>query len=304
MTTHAARIPRAELYLLSITLIWGSTFAVSKIVLASVSPYALQTMRFTLAAALVGIYTWRDIRATTRATLWSGLVLGMLLGLGFLLQTVGLTMTTASRTGFITGTMVVFTPLLQLVLERRAPTVGNIVGVALVLAGLAMLSSPGAGSFGLGDLLVLGCAIVFAVYIVCIDIFTREAFHREIVFYQFIATALVALVAMPLAGDSGSWTTQAFGGTVYLAVFASAIAIFVQSKYQRESTPTRAAIIYSIEPVLAAAIAWMLIGERLEGWGLAGAAVIFVGFLASEFWPSHGSRHARLRASSDDAGQA
>lgn len=281
----SARIPRAELYLLSITLIWGSTFAVSKIVLASVSPYMLQAVRFALAALVVGIYTRRDIRATTRASLRSGLILGLLLGTGFLLQTVGLTLTSASRTGFLTGTMVVFTPLLQLALERRAPTAGNIAGVVLVMIGLAMMTSPAGGAFGLGDLLVLACAVVFAASVVYLDIATREAFHREIVFYQFVVTALIALLAMPFGGDAGTWTFEAASGTLYLAVVATALAIFVQSKYQRESTPTRAAVIYSFEPVIAAAVAWMLIGERLEGWGLAGAAVIFFGLLASELWP-------------------
>lgn len=281
----SGRIARAELYLLSITLIWGSTFAVSKIVLASVSPYMLQAVRFALAALVVGIYTRRDIRATTRASLRSGLILGLLLGTGFLLQTVGLTLTSASRTGFLTGTMVVFTPLLQLALERRAPTAGNIAGVVLVMIGLAMMTSPAAGTFGLGDLLVLACAVVFAASVVYLDIATREAFHREIVFYQFVVTALIALLAMPFGGDAGTWTFEAASGTIYLAVVATAIAIFVQSKFQRESTPTRAAVIYSFEPVIAAGVAWMLIGERLEGWGLAGAAVIFSGLLASELWP-------------------
>lgn len=295
MSTHptSARIPRAELYLLSITLIWGSTFAVSKIVLASISPYLLQAVRFALAALIVGIYTRREIRATTRASLKAGIVLGLLLGIGFLLQTVGLTLTSASRTGFLTGTMVVFTPLLQLALERRAPTAGNVAGVLLVMIGLAMMTSPGGGAFGLGDLLVLACAVVFAASVVYLDIATREAFRGEIVFYQFVVTSLVALVALPFAGDAGRWTPEAAGGTIYLAVFASAIAIFVQSKYQRESTPTRAAVIYSFEPVIAAAVAWLLIGERLEGWGLAGAAVIFAGLLASELWPSGHAPHQR-----------
>jgi drug/metabolite transporter (DMT)-like permease len=284
-TTQHRIFPRADRFLFAITLIWGSTFSISKFALAHVSPLFLQGTRFALAALIVGIYTRRDIRATTRASLRGGVILGVFLGLGFAFQTVGLASTSASRAGFLTGTMVVLTPLFQMLLERRMPTVGNLIGVALVAAGLFVFTDPTAGALNAGDLLVLACAVVFALYIVYLDVFTREAFHREIVFYQFVVTALLAFAFLPvLPGRAPQLQAGVVGAIVYLAVFASVIAIFVQSKYQRESTPTRAAIIFSLEPVFAAIIAAVALGERMGRSEILGAAMMGGGVLVSELW--------------------
>ena len=278
-------LPRADRYLLGITVIWGSTFTVTKVALVDIAPLHLQAARFAVAALLVGIYTWRDIKATTRESLRAGLILGIFLGLGFALQTIGLVETSASRAGFLTGTMVVFTPLLQLVIERRLPSLGNIIGVILVGIGLYIFSSPAGGTFGIGDVLVLLCAVVFAFYIVYLDVFTKKRFDREIVFYQFVVTALIGAAASPFVPSvSSSVNLSVAAAIMYLAVFASVIAIFVQSKYQRETTPTKAAIIFTMEPVLAAIIAYLLLGEVLGTTATVGAAIMFAGLLFSELY--------------------
>ncbi len=243
----------------------------------------LQGTRFSLAALLVGMYTWKDIKATTRESLRAGLILGVYLGLAFALQTIGLLHTTASKAGFLTGTMVVFTPLLQLLIERRLPSFGNIVGVIIVGVGLFIFTSPGGGSFTHGDLLVLLCAVVYAFYIVYLDVYTKDGFRREIVFYQFIVTAAIAFIAAPFLDHGVSnFTPKALGAIFYLGFFASAIAIFIQSKYQRETTPTKAAIIFTAEPVFAAIIAYLLLDEIMTGTAVFGATIIFVGLLFSE----------------------
>ncbi len=286
-TTNASifrRIPRADGLLLLITLIWGSTFSLTKVTLLDISPYIYQGARFTLASILVGIYTWRDIRATTRRTLWQGVVLGVLLGLGFILQTVGLAETTASKAGFLTGTLVVFTPVFQLVIERRMPTIPNLIGVLLTSIGLFVFTSPTGGQFNLGDFLVLLCAVVFAVYVVLIDIFTKERFNAELVFFQFATTAIIGFALAPVfdQGQPNTFTTNAILALIYLAVFASCIALFVQTKYQRETTPTRAALIYTMEPIFAAIIAVVTIGETMNGVAVLGAGLMLSGLLVSE----------------------
>ncbi len=275
--------PRADRYLLAITLIWGSTFTVTKFVLTDVPPLMLQGTRFLAAAMMVGIYTWRDIKATTWRSLRAGLILGALLGIGFALQTIGLEVTTASKAGFLTGTMVVFTPLLQLGIERRPPSLGNAISVIIVGFGLYLFTSPAGGNFNSGDLLVLLCAVVFAFYIVYLDVFTKERFDREIVFYQFIVTSVIGLVAAPfLDGRAAEFTGSAIALVLYLSFFASTIAIFIQSKYQRETSPTKAAIIFTMEPVIAALIAYFVLDESMSGIEVTGAAIMFAGLLYSE----------------------
>ena len=277
--------PRADRYLLSITLIWGSTFAITKFTLNELPPLLLQGTRFLAAAVMVGIYTWRDIKATSTRSLRAGLILGVLLGAGFALQTVGLVETTASKAGFLTGTMVVFTPLVQLVIERRWPTLGNAIAVGIVGAGLYLFTSPGGGTFNSGDLLVLFCAVVFAFYIVYLDVFTKERFDREIVFWQFVATSAIGFIASPFLDTTEPvFSAGSIGAVLYLAFFASTIAIFVQSKYQRETTPTKAAIIFTMEPIFAAIIAYFVLSEIMTGIEVLGAAIMFSGLLFSEIY--------------------
>lgn len=245
----------------------------------------LQGTRFLAAALMVGIYTWRDIKATTRRSLRAGLVLGVMLGAGFALQTVGLVETTASKAGFLTGTMVVFTPLLQLAIERRRPSTGNAISVLIVGVGLYVFTSPAGGDFNSGDLLVLFCAVVFAFYIVYLDVFTKERFDREIVFWQFVATAVIGFAFSPFVDTTDAvFTPSAIGGVLYLAFFASTIAIFVQSKYQRETTPTKAAIIFTMEPVFAAVIAYIVLSELMSGIEVLGAVIMFAGLMFSELY--------------------
>jgi drug/metabolite transporter (DMT)-like permease len=274
---------KADRYLIAITVIWGSTFSVTKFALDDLSPLFLQGTRFALAAVMVGIYTFRDIRTSSRSALKAGLILGLLLGGGFALQTVGLVYTTASKAGFLTGTMVVFTPLFQVAIERRMPSRANMLGVVIVATGLFLFTMPGEASFNIGDALVLGCAVIFALYIVFLDVFTRDGFQREIVFYQFVVTAVMGFTLSPLFSEAPPvWNVDSFAAVFYLALFASTIAIFLQSRYQRETTPTRAAIIFSLEPVFAAVIALFALGEMMKSMELTGAAVMFTGLLLSE----------------------
>jgi len=283
-------LPRADVYLLGITVIWGSTFSVTKHALVDISPLMLQALRFALAALVVGIYTWKDVAATSRTSVRAGIVLGIFLGLGFAFQTLGLQSTSASKAGFLTGTLVIFTPILQLLIERRLPTIGNIIGVILVAIGLFIFTSPAGESFNGGDFLVLLCAIVFAFYIVLLDVFTKKKFNREIVFYQFVVTSLIALLLLPFVNDQNSiYSTSVLLSIVYLALFASVIAIFVQSKYQRETTPTKAAVIFTMEPVLAAVIAFMFLHEKQSLTSIFGASIMLAGLFVSELWSLRGN---------------
>jgi drug/metabolite transporter (DMT)-like permease len=211
-------------------------------------------------------------------------ILGVLLGIGFVLQTVGLGITSASKAAFLTGTLVVFTPLFQLVLERRLPTIPNVIGVVLTSIGLYIFTSPANEAFNFGDLLVMICAVVFAVYVVYVDVFTKEKFTGELVFYQFVTTAIIGFVMVPFStgGTLFRPSINMFLALLYLAFFASTIALFVQTKYQRETTPTRAALIYTLEPIFAAILAALMLDEHMSSTAVLGAGLMFGGLVASE----------------------
>jgi drug/metabolite transporter (DMT)-like permease len=278
---------RAELFLLSITLIWGSTFALSKYLLETVSPLFYIGVRFSVALLILSLIASRRVFGMTKDAFIKGGILGLLLFAGFASQTVGLQYTGASKSAFITGMMVVFTPICQIIIERKSPKIGNVIGIVLVTIGLYLLTSPAGSEFNLGDGLNLLCAVTFALYIVYMDVFSKGQDPVQLTVAQFIVCAVLGLVgSIFFESIRFNPTPASYGALVYLIIFATVIALFVQARYQRDTTPTRSAVIFSIEPVLAAIFAYFLLGEVLGAAGMLGGGLIVGGVLISELSPS------------------
>jgi drug/metabolite transporter (DMT)-like permease len=281
---------RAELLLLCVTVIWGSTFAISKIVLLYSTPLIYTAIRFFLAAGIVLILFYKRVSVIPISTYIKGSILGVFLYLGFALQTVGLQYTTASKSAFITGFMVVLTPIVHasvqriLKMELKPLRVGNIVGVACSMIGLYLLTSPAESSFNFGDAMNLGCAFSFACYIVYLDFASSEPDKLQLTYVQFWICGILALISAWLFEDSKiTFSTDLIVYIVYLTLFATIVAMWVQNQVQGDTTPTRAAVIFSIEPVLAALFAYFILGEILGTSGIIGASVILAGIIISEF---------------------
>jgi len=275
---------RAELYLLLITLIWGSTFVVTKFVLRDAGPFLYTSIRFLVASLIFAIVFFPKLRTIKKSSVFNGGILGILLFIGFATQTVGLLYTTASKSAFITGMMVVFTPLCQLLIERRSPKAGNLLGVAIVMAGLYFLTSPGGSHFNVGDGLTLICALSFAFYIVLLDIYSQDCEASHLTFVQFVVTAALAAIGCLFFEDFHIVVNAEFTvGVLYLAIFATVIALYVQARFQKDTTPTRSAVVFSVEPVIAAIVAYFVLGEHLGDLGVLGGSLIVAGVLVSEF---------------------
>lgn len=274
---------KAELLLLSCTLIWGGTFTVTKTGLEDISPMLFVAVRFLIATVLFLPFVARGLRGMSGVTFRGGALIGFLLLVGFITQTIGLQFTSASKSGFITGLLVVFTPLFQIIISRQLPKVGNVIGVILVTAGLYLLTSPEGSEFNLGDLLTLLCAAVFGLYIVFLDMYTRKGDVKQIAFLQFAVTALGAVVGAVLFEEMVfRQSGELVWGIAYLALLATLYTLTVQTKFQKETTPTRAAIIFSVEPVFAAVIAYFVLGETIGLLGMMGGGIIVLGLLVSE----------------------
>jgi drug/metabolite transporter (DMT)-like permease len=274
---------RAELLLILCSLIWGATFLIVKNGIQDASPLLFIAIRFGLASLVFAPLGLRSMLQLTRPAMGRGIVLGLLLFGGFAFQTMGLRYTTASKSGFITGLLVAFTPLFQLLLERRNPRWGNLAGVALVVFGLYFLTSPNGGGFNQGDFLTLICAVIFAVYIVCLDIFSKECNVTQLTFLQMLITVgLSLLFSFSLEQRYLQWTPRLLLALGYLSVLATVVTLYLQTRFQKFTTPTRAAIIFSLEPVFSAIIAYYFGGERIGWMGLAGGGLIVMGLLVSE----------------------
>lgn len=281
--TPPARRQRAEALLLATALIWGTTFVAQKVGLIDASPLLFVGSRFGLATLILTALFLHKLRTIDANGLQKGIALGILLCLGFALQTIGLTYTSASKSAFITAMFVVFTPLMQFIIERQMPKLGNIAGVVLVTIGLYLLTSPDGSAFNVGDGLTLACAILFAIYIVYLDMVSKEVNIFHLTYLQIIVTAVVSYVFAFLFEEVRIAFTPSFLGVlVYLTLFATLLTTYIQTRYQKETTPTRAAVIFSIEPVFAACLAYLILDEVIGLLGIVGGAMIIAGLVTSQ----------------------
>lgn len=285
----------ALLALLAVTAVWGSTFVVVKDAVERMPVTDFLTWRFGLASAAMLLLRPRAVLRLSPAGRRAGALLGLALGAGYLLQTVGLETTPASVSGFLTGMFVVLTPLGAAVLLRSPPAPLAWAAVVVATVGLGLLSLDGL-SVGTGELLTLGCAVAFALHILGLGRWAGDHDAYGLAVPQLLTTGvLCALVAVPgglaLPPDGGVWAALAL-----TSLAATALAYVVQTWAQAQLPPTRTAVVMTMEPVFALAFAVGLAGEALTARTLAGAALVLVAMLLTELGPRHGAEgaHARL----------
>ncbi|MCZ6775562.1 MAG: DMT family transporter [Ignavibacteria bacterium] len=275
---------KAELALFGTTAIWGGTFVAMKIGLSDMSSMLQIALRFMVGALFFLVFFWRNIFPIPSSAILKGGILGLFLFLAFAAQTIGLNYTTASKSAFITGMMVIFVPLLQVIIERRAPKLGNILGVLVVLLGLWFLTSPTGAEFNVGDALTLVCAVLFGVYIVYLDVVSKETTTMQLTFLQVATCAVLGWTSIVLfEPPSFAFSEGSIVSLLYLTFLATLLATYVQTRFQKDTTPTRAVIIFTIEPVIASVAAYLILDEVLGTLGIVGGGLIILGVLVSEF---------------------
>lgn len=273
--------------LVFVTVIWGTTFVVVKVAVETVDPVVFVALRFGLAALVLGLVGWTALRRAPAATWRAGALLGLALLAGFLLQTFGLRETTPARGGFITGLSVVLVPLLDAALTRRRPSRAAALGVVVSTTGLIVLSAPldaaewAAGTLR-GDLLVLGCALAFALHIVGVGHFAGRHDARAITTLQIAVVGVLAGAAAVALGAPLPTTGSVWLAVAYLGTVATALMFLLQNWAQIHTTSTHTALIFALEPVFAALFSALLCGEALGPRSLAGGALILAGMLVAE----------------------
>ncbi|HWT87135.1 MAG TPA: DMT family transporter, partial [Myxococcales bacterium] len=265
----------ADLALTLIMAVWGSSFAILRSLLGDgvASPLVLVAVRMGIATALllgfmaVSPKGRAQLRSLRGEVLRDGVFVGVLLAIGFLLQTEGLQRTTASRSGFLTGTLVVLVPLIELAVFRKRPALPATIGVLLAFVGMTVLSAPwsnASNATALGDALTLACALVFAAHIVALGRIAPKHAVLPLLLLQLATIGVLAALMGPVVDSQQfSATPRLWLALLYLAVFATLLAFGVQTWAQKILPPVRVALISALEPVFAALWAALFIGERL-----------------------------------------
>jgi drug/metabolite transporter (DMT)-like permease len=268
--------------LVAVTAVWGLTFVQVKDAVELYPLFAFLAVRFAIASATLALPGRSRLRGLDRRGWLAGAALGLLLAVGYALQTAGLERTTVSSTGFITGLYVVFTPLLAFGLFGARIGAATLTGVGLSTIGLALLSGVDAGTLT-GDALVLAGSAAYSLQIVLMERYAPRydplAFTLVEMLAAFAGFAAVA-VALGQVELPRGWTV--WGALLVTGVFASALAFLVQTWAQRRTSATRTALAFAMEPVFAAAFGFWLAGDRLGVVGWIGAVLIMAGIVAAE----------------------
>jgi len=262
---------------------WGAAFVLMKPAVAKQPIFDFLAIRFTLATVAMIIAKPAILRRINAQVLWRGIPLGALLGLGYVTQTIGLNVSTAAVTGFITGLYVVLTPLLGWFIFKKRVSPIVIWGVALATLGLAFISIHGA-SIEIGQLWVIACAVFFAAHIVGLGRFSP---NQDIYALTVVQLAMVAIINWVLALPDGYQSPpdgSVWFAVIFTAIFATAIAFFVQTYAQSIMDASRVAIILTLEVVFAAAMSVAVGQEVLSLQTIIGGSLMLGSMLLVE-WP-------------------
>ncbi len=288
MTRERPAAWKVDASLVAVTLIWGATFVLVKEALADVSTLLFLTLRFSIAAVALALIFRKEFRVpNARASLFRGVVAGIFLFGGYVLQTAGLRFTSASKAGFITGLYVPLVPIIGGLALQKLPQISELVGIAIACAGMVLLTvERDILDIGRGDLLVTGCAATYACHILILGRFAPKSNLGLLTVAQIATGALL--------GAATFWWVEpvrlTWSGSVWLAlavtsILATALAFSVQTWAQRWSSPTRTVLIFSLEPVFAWLTSYIIAGEVLSRRGVGGAALILAGILVVELKP-------------------
>jgi drug/metabolite transporter (DMT)-like permease len=277
--------------LLGATLIWGSAFIAQSVGMELIGPFTFQTVRCGLAVLFLIPLTllfdkgnlrlwkakWMDKR------LWKGgLICGLALFAAASMQQVGLVYTDAGKAGFITAMYIVLVPVLGLFLKRKPPK-SAFFSVILAVVGLYLLSCMGVSRINLGDILLMGCALGYAVQITCVDSVAEGLDGMRLNCVQALVTTVLSVPFMLFTEEVNSANVLAcWLPLCYAGVLSMGVAYTLQIVGQKHLEATTAALIMSLESVIAALCGWLILKETMTTTELLGCGLVFAAFILSQ----------------------
>lgn len=275
---------RAEAALAGVTIVWGATFVLVKSALADVSTFLFLTLRFSVAAAaLLMIYRG----AIRNNAIGPGLLAGCLLFTAYVFQTLGLERTTPSKSAFLTGLSIPMVPLVSSLVYKVWPRRVEVGGIVIASVGMTLMTLPAGVGWRLGmsqgDVLSVLCAITFAIHIVIIGHYSRLNGFQSLAVGQIATAAVLGTVLVWFAEPVRIRLTPFVAIAVLVTgLLATALAFTTQAWAQQYTSATRAALIFSLEPLIAWLTSYVLTGEQMGNRGKVGAGMILAGILAVE----------------------
>lgn len=284
---------RGSICLLLATLIWGSTFVAQSVGMDHIGPFTFQAVRCVLAViGLLPVIAIADRRKNDGKTFFSrwadkklwkaGILCGIPLFLACNLQQLGLVDTDAGKSAFLTAMYIVIVPVFGIFLKKK-PSKMIPVSVLLAVAGLYCLSCVGVTSISTGDLLLLGCAFMFAVQIIFVDIFAVSVDALRLNTIQALVCAVLSGIVMVFT-ETPTWRTitACWLPLAYAGFLSMGAAYSLQIIGQQHLQPSAASLIMSLESVFAVLCGCLILNETLTKWEILGCVLVFAAVILSQ----------------------
>ncbi|MGH2441945.1 MAG: DMT family transporter [Chloroflexota bacterium] len=272
---HSSKLEESApiLALLGVTAVWGWTFVIVRDAIAHYPVLPFLALRFSLAALVLA-----PVLVRRRSGFFAGLLPGVALAAGYLAQTAGLRLTTASQAGLLTGLFVVITPILVFLLAKARPHRATGVAAGASLLGIALLVAGGSLQPGstqaAGDGLEVLTALAFSIHIVLLSRFSQDVDAASMAFSQMVVCGVLFDAGSVVNGGFPAPSTTVWGAILLTALLASALAFLVQTRVQQRVSPSRTAVILTAEPAFATFFGLVLEGDRFGVPQGIGAALI------------------------------
>ena len=285
---------KANFLLLFSAFIWGSAFVAQRVGMDFIGPFTFNAVRLFIAGialsivALIMDKTGLQSETATKpvysrkALYIGGLTCGIVLFFAMSFQQVGIQYTTAGKAGFITTLYIIFVPLLGLFFRRKMG--GKVlISVFLALTGLFFLSFIEDMQINIGDVLMLFCAVGYAVHILVVDRFVARADAVKLSCFQFFVAAFISFVVMLIFETPDiTYILMAWLPLLYVGVLSGALGFTLQIIAQKDTDPAIAALLMSLEAVFAALTGFLILNEVLTTGELIGCALMFAAIILAQ----------------------
>jgi drug/metabolite transporter (DMT)-like permease len=294
---------QADLAIVGAAAIWGLSFVFTSCGLEDSSPALFLLSRFALALLVSLALFGLSLRGVGKKTVRRGLILGFLMGTGYLLQNYSVNFTDVARAAFIAAMTLPAIPIVSFILFREKIKIYNLVGIILAILGLYLLIDPGLGSLSAGirsgDIIALLSVPCWALYLIYMNRFTEgeedPKLTKRLLVLQFMGaiplvllTFLIfesGLILAPLHPDLAkgvSLSGHFVVGLIFCALLASILIVFIQTACQKYTTPIQAMLSFQFEPITATIAAWLILGQTIGLIAAIGAVIIILGVITSE----------------------
>lgn len=276
---------KADLLLVMVTAFWGASYFLTDLCLETLPPLSLNAFRFLVAFAVLGAVYFRKLRRISRKTLLYSLLIGCSLVMVYTCYVYGLMHTSISNAGFICALPVIFTPLLELVIYHKIPNRRFALALVLCTVGLGLMTLNDSFRPALGDIICMGTAIFYAVDLLLTDKAVRdpEVDPLQLGVCQLGVVGIIMLIlTLTLEQPKLPQSPAAWGAALFLAIFCTGIAFVIQAVQQQYTTASHVGLIFTLEPLFSAIVAYFFAHEVLGLRGYIGAALMMFSLILME----------------------